>query len=100
MAFRANVQTFHFLSLDLYRKQNFEIVFCVWTLLHSPLPSPFPFLANFFPFSFARHLLGFILVGGLWEKLSGLNERKCGWVVSITWLFAFSSVSLTELCSF
>ena len=43
-------------------------------------------------------------------RILGLDERQGGWVVekdfhinfqvNVTWFFAFSPVSLTELCSF
>ena len=89
-----NCANFPFQSLDLYRKQNFEILFGF------KMDSLLSLLRSSFPFPFARHLLGFILVAGFWGKLLGLDERKCRWVVSVAWLFAFSLVSLTELCSF
>ena len=48
----------------------------------SLLPSSFAFLASFF--SFGGHLVGFILVGIVFGKVSrilGLDERKGRWVV-------------------
>ena len=64
-------------------------------------------------FSFAGHLVGFILVGKVFRKaftILGLDERKGRWVVqqdfpgnfqvNVTWFLPFSLVSLTELCSF
>ena len=61
------------------------------------------FLAHLF-FSFAGHLVGFILVGKNWGKafrILGLDERKGRWVVeqdfhgnfqvNVTWFFAFFS---------
>ena len=69
------------------------------------------FFSHFF--SFAGHLVGFILVGKVFRKaftILGLDERKGRWVVqqdfpgnfqvNVTWFLPFSPVSLTELCSF
>ena len=78
----------------------------------SLLPSFFAFLASFFPF--AGHLVGFILVGKVFRKavrILGLDERKGRWVVeqdfhedfqgNVTcFVLRFSSVLLTEMCSF
>ena len=68
----------------------------------------FTFLASFF--SFDAYLEGFILVGKVFTKalrILRLDERKGRWVVkqdfhgnfwvNVTWFFAFSPVSLTEL---
>ena len=68
----------------------------------------FAFLASFF--SFVAYLVGFILVGNVFTKalrILRLDERKGRWVVkqdfhgnfwvNVTWFFAFSPVSLTEL---
>ena len=79
----------------------------------SLLPSSFAFLAFFF--SFAGHLVDFILVGKFFGKafrIVGLDERegRLRWVVkkdfhgnfwvNVTWFLPFSPVSLTESCSF
>ena len=97
-------------SLGMCRKQNFEILslkVTQWSWLNfslSFLPSFFAFLAPFF--SFAGHLVGFILVGKVFRKafrILGLDERKGRWVVEqdfhgnfqvhVTWFFAsFSGV--------
>ena len=92
------------------RKQNCEIVFgfksdtAVLTFTFRFLSSPLfsLFLPHFF--SFAGHLVGFILVGKVFRKafrILGLGERKGRWVVeqdfhgnfqvSVTWFFAFFS---------
>ena len=65
------------------------------------LPSCFVFLASYF--SFAGHLVGFILVGKVF-RISGLDERKGRWVVeqdfhgsfqvNVTWFLAFFSSDL------
>ena len=78
------------------RKQNFEI------FTFSP-PLFFRFSCLIF-FSFAGHLVGFILVGKVFRKafrILGLGERKGRWVVEqdfhgnfqvdVTWFFAFFS---------
>ena len=97
-------------SLGMCRKQNFEILslkVTQWSWLNfslSFLPSFFAFLAPFF--SFAGHLVDFILVGKVFRKafrILGLDERKGRWVVEqdfhgnfqvhVTWFFAsFSGV--------
>ena len=91
-------------SSDMRRKQNFTPL--------SLLPSFFAFLASFFPF--AGHLVGFILVGKVFRKavkILGLDERKGRWVVEqdfhedfqgyvTCFVLPFSSVLLTEMCSF
>ena len=72
------------------------------SLLLSLLSSFFPFLGLFF--SFAKHLVGFILVGKVFKKafrILELDERKGRWVVeqdfhgnfqvNVTWFFAFFS---------
>ena len=78
--------------------------------LSSPLFNAF--LASFFPF--AGHLVGFILVGKVFRKavrILGLDERKGRWVVEqdfhedfqgyvTCFVLSFSSVLLTEMCSF
>ena len=66
-------------------------------------------------FSFAGHLVDFILVGkflGKAFRIVGLDERegRLRWVVkkdfhgnfwvNVTWFWPFSLVSLTESCSF
>ena len=71
------------------------------------------FLPHFF--SFAGHLVDFILVGKFFGKafrIVGLDERegRLRWVVkkdfhgnfwvNVTWFLPFSLVSLTESCSF
>ena len=69
-------QKFLFLSLKV--KQQFDFYFSL-----SLLPSFFAVLASFF-FSFAEHLVGFILVGNiLWKafRILELGERKCREVV-------------------
>ena len=76
-------------SLGMQRKQNFETVFGLkvtrqsWLLLFTFSPPSFvTFLASFF--SFAVHLVGFILVGKVFGKafrILGLDERKSRWVV-------------------
>ena len=83
------------------RKQNFSSLQFYFSL--SLLPSLFTFLASFL-FSFARHLVGFILVGNIFRKafrILGLPERKGRWVVeqhfhgnfriNVTRFFAFFS---------
>ena len=77
-------------SSGMHRKQNFEIVFGLksyravlnftFHFLSSPLLSLF--LPHFF--SFAGHLVGFILVGKVFGKafrILGLDERKSRWIV-------------------
>ena len=76
-----------------------------------------PLLLLFLPhfFSFAGHLVDFILVGKFFGKafrIVGLDERegRLRWVVkkdfhgnfwvNVTWFLPFSPVSLTESCSF
>ena len=69
------------------------------TVLLSLLPSFFPFLASLF--SFAGHLVGFILVGNFFRKafrILGFDERKGSrlveqdfhgnFQVNVTWIFA------------
>ena len=106
-------------SSDMCRKPNFKIVFefksdtavLTFTLSFSP-PLIFRFSCLIF-LSLAGHLVGFILVGKVFRKafrILGLDEKKGRWVVeqdchgnfqvNVTWFFAFSPVSLTELCSF
>ena len=75
-----------------------------FTFCFSPLVSFF--LPHFF-FSFAGHLVGFILVGKVFRKasrISGLDDRKGRWVVeqdfhgsfqvNVTWFLAFFSGNL------
>ena len=64
-----------------------------------------PLVSYFLPhfFSFAGHLVGFILVGKVF-RISGLDERKGRWVVEqdfhgsfqvdVTWFLAFFSSDL------
>ena len=92
------------------RKQNCEIVFgfksdtAVLTFTFRFLSSPLFSLFSPHFFSFAGHLVGFILVGKVFRKafrILGLGERKGRWVVeqdfhgnfqvSVTWFFAFFS---------
>ena len=100
-------------SSGMSRKQNFEIVFgfksdtavLTFTFHFLSLLLFSLFLSHFF-FSLAGHLVGFILVGGVFRKafrILGLGERKGRWAmeqdfhgdfqVNITWFFAsFSCV--------
>ena len=75
-------------SSGMRRKQNFEVwvksdtAILTFTYSFSLLLSFSLFLPYFF--SFARHLLGFILVGKVFRKvfrILGLDERKGRWVV-------------------
>ena len=103
------MQTITLRSLGMCRKQNFEgfksntaVLTFILRFLSSPPISLF--LPHFF--SFAGHLVGFILVGKVFRKafrILGLDERKGRWVmeqdfhgdfqVNVTWFFAcFSGV--------
>ena len=94
-------------SSGMHRKQNFwhretAVLTSTFRFLSSPL---FQFFCLIF-FSFAGHLVGFILVGKVFRKafrILGLDERKGRWVVeqdfhgnfqvNVTWFFAsFSGV--------
>ena len=101
-------------SSGMHRKQNFwhretAVLTSTFRFLSSPL---FQFFCLIF-FSFAGHLVGFILVGIVFRKpfsILGLEEWKGRWIVeqdfhenfqvNVTRVFAFSPVSLTELYSF
>ena len=95
------------------RKQNFEIVFGfksdtgVLTFTFHFLSSLFFHFSFLILFSFAGHLMGFILVGKVFRKgfrILGLDERKGRWVVeqdfhgnfraNVTSFFAFFSTVL------
>ena len=89
-------QKFSFLSLKV--KQQFDFYF-----LLSLLPSFFAVLASFF-FSFAEHLVGFILVEKVFWKafrILVLGERKCreavkqdfhgNFQLNVAWFFAIFS---------
>ena len=98
------------------RKQNFEFLglkvtqqFSLLLFAFSPLLL-FRFFCLIF-FSFAGHLVGFILVGKVFRKafrILGLDERKGRWVVekdchanfwvNVFVFLPFSPVYLTELC--
>ena len=92
------------------RKQNLEIVFGfksdtgVLTFTFHFLSSLFFQFSCLILFSFAGHLIGFILVGKVFRqgfRILGLDERKGRWVVeqdfhgnfpvNVTWFFAFFS---------
>ena len=100
-------------SSGMRRKQNYDIVFG-FTSDTAVLTFTFSFLSYLlfslflpFCFSFAGHLIDFILVGNVFGKafrISGLDERKGRWLVekdfhesfqvNVTRFFAFFSTIL------
>ena len=114
------MQNINLQSSGMRRKQNFKIVFgfksdtAILTFTFRFLSSPLVSLLLPHGFSFAGHLVGFILVEKALRKafrILGFGKRKGRWVVEkdfrgnfqvkITWfLMPFSPVSLTELCLF
>ena len=89
-------------SSGMRRKQNFDIKMTQqsWLLLFAFSPPFFFRFSCLIFFSFAGHLVGFILVGKVF-RISGLDERKGRWVVeqdfhgsfqvNFTWFLAFLS---------
>ena len=84
-------------SSGMCRKQNLEIVFGfksdtgVLTFTFHFLSSLFFRVSCLILFSFAGHLIGFILVGKVFRKgfrILGLGERKGRWAMDISWTFS------------
>ena len=92
---------YQLVKLGYTKKAKFLSSFRAWKwhyllkfyLSHSLLPSSFTFLAPlplWSLFSFAENLLGFIMVGKVFEKtfrIVRLNGRKCSWEVEPNFLF-------------
>ena len=89
--FLIQMQNISLRSLGIWRKQSFEIVVgfesdtAVSTFSFRFLSAPFFYFSCLIFFSFAGHLVDFILLG----KVLRLDERKGGWVLEqdFSWEF-------------